>query len=116
MAGPYVDTLALARQRYPGAPASLDALCRRFELDLSVRSNHGAKIDCDLLAEVYLELLGGRQPDLDLAAPAEIRRQRRPHRASAAAACAIGGRDRRARGDAAIAEGAALAGRSVRLR
>ncbi len=91
MAGPYVDTLALARQRYPGAPASLDALCRRFELDLSVRSNHGAKIDCDLLAEVYLELLGGRQPDLDLAAPAEIlinavrtARPPRPHAPSAA--------------------------------
>jgi DNA polymerase-3 subunit epsilon len=91
IAAPYVDTLALARQRFPGAPASLDALCRRFDLDLSVRSNHGAKIDCDLLAAVYLELLGGRQPDLGLTAPEEavvsgtarIARPARPHAPSA---------------------------------
>ncbi len=68
LAGNHVDTLALARQRYPGAPASLDALCRRFAIDLSGRGKHGAVIDCDLLAEVYIELLGGRQPGLDLAA------------------------------------------------
>jgi DNA polymerase III subunit epsilon len=86
MTCPYVDTLAMARQRFPGAPASLDALCRRFAVDLSVRASHGAKIDCDLLAAVYLELLGGRQPDLDFAAPAEavvaavrIARPPRPH-------------------------------------
>jgi DNA polymerase-3 subunit epsilon len=66
----FVDTLAVARQRFPGAPASLDALCRRFEIDLSVREKHGADIDCGLLASVYLELLGGRQPVLDLAADA----------------------------------------------
>lgn len=61
-----IDTLAMARQRYPGAQASLDALCRRFEIDNSARSLHGALLDCQLLAEVYLELLGGRQPGLVL--------------------------------------------------
>jgi DNA polymerase-3 subunit epsilon len=66
----FVDTLTMARQRFPGAPASLDALCRRFEIDLSAREKHGADIDCFLLASVYLELLGGRQPVLDLAAGA----------------------------------------------
>jgi len=64
----YVDTLSIARRRYPGAPASLDALCRRFAIDLSGREKHGAEIDCGLLAEVYVELLGGRQPGLDFAA------------------------------------------------
>jgi DNA polymerase-3 subunit epsilon len=66
----FVDTLAMARQRFPGAPASLDALCRRFAIDLSVREKHGADIDCGLLASVYLELLGGRQPALALVADA----------------------------------------------
>ena len=65
VAGPFVDTLAVARRRFPGAPASLDALCRRFAIDLSSRDKHGAEIDCSLLAEVYIELLGGRQPGLD---------------------------------------------------
>ena len=65
--GPFVDTLAVARRRFPGAPASLDALCRRFAIDLSSRDKHGAEIDCHLLAEVYIELLGGRQPGLDFA-------------------------------------------------
>jgi len=65
----YVDTLSLARRRFPGAPASLDALCRRFSIDLAVREKHGAEIDCGLLADVYVELLGGRQPGLDFAAP-----------------------------------------------
>lgn len=63
----FVDTLSMARKRFPGAPASLDALCRRFDIDLSVREKHGADIDCGLLAEVYVELLGGRQPGLDFA-------------------------------------------------
>jgi DNA polymerase III subunit epsilon len=58
----------LARKRFPGSPASLDALCRRFQIDLSVRDKHGADIDCGLLAEVYIELLGGRQPGLDFIA------------------------------------------------
>jgi DNA polymerase III subunit epsilon len=64
---PFVDTLAVARRRFPGAPASLDALCRRFGIDLAARELHGAEIDCHLLAEVYIELLGGRQPGLDFA-------------------------------------------------
>jgi DNA polymerase III subunit epsilon len=63
-----VDTVTLARRKYPGSPASLDALCRRFEIDLSVREKHGAHVDCQLLARVYLELIGGREPGLDLAA------------------------------------------------
>jgi DNA polymerase-3 subunit epsilon len=65
LASPFVDTLSLARRRFPGAPASLDALCRRFSIDLTVRDKHGAEIDCGLLADVYVELLGGRQPGLD---------------------------------------------------
>src|SRR5262249_32875406 len=68
----YVDTLAMARRRFPGSPASLDALCRRFDIDLSGRLEHGAEIDCSLLATVYLELLGGRQPGLEFALPAEL--------------------------------------------
>lgn len=66
-----IDTLHLARRRFPGAPASLDALCRRFEIDLSARDKHNAKLDCELLASVYLELIGGRQPGFDLAATAQ---------------------------------------------
>ncbi|PPR11022.1 MAG: DNA polymerase III subunit epsilon [Alphaproteobacteria bacterium MarineAlpha11_Bin1] len=62
-----VDTVAISRRRFPGAPASLDALCRRFAVDNSSRTKHGALLDAELLAEVYLELRGGRQPDLGLA-------------------------------------------------
>lgn len=69
-----IDTLAIARKRFPGSPASLDALCRRFGIDNSRREKHGALLDSEILAEVYLELIGGRQPDLVLggavAAPA----------------------------------------------
>ncbi len=67
-----VDTLAITRKRFPGAQASLDALCRRFGVDNSGREKHGALLDCALLAEVYLELMGGRQQGLvlDAAAPA----------------------------------------------
>ena len=61
------DTLALARRRFPGAQASLDALCRRFEIDNSARTKHGALLDAELLSEVYLELIGGRQAGFDLA-------------------------------------------------
>lgn len=68
-----LDTVAMARRKYPGAQVSLDALCRRFEIDNSNRSLHGALIDADLLASVYLELIGGRQPDL-MAPPAEENR------------------------------------------
>lgn len=61
-----VDTLELARRRFPGAQNTLDALCRRFGVDNSAREKHGALLDSELLAEVYLELMGGRQPDLSL--------------------------------------------------
>jgi DNA polymerase-3 subunit epsilon len=61
-----VDTLLIARSRFPGAQASLDALCRRFGVDASARTKHGALLDSEILAEVYLELVGGRQPGLVL--------------------------------------------------
>lgn len=57
------DTLKLAREKFPGSPASLDALCKRFKIDNSNRTLHGALLDSELLAEVYLELIGGAQPD-----------------------------------------------------
>ena len=63
-----VDTLILAKQRFPGMPNSLDALCRRFNIDLSARTTHNALLDCKLLADVYVELTGGRQRGLSLAA------------------------------------------------
>ncbi len=93
-----VDTVRMARQKFPGAQANLDALCRRFQIDNSGRDLHGALLDSQLLAEVYLELIGGRQPDLALAsetgagageagetradAPARQERRQRPHAAS----------------------------------
>jgi len=83
------DTVAMARKRFPGAQANLDALCRRFEIDNTHRTRHGALLDAELLAEVYLQLIGGRQPGLDLAQAAGIvraaatvdrpRREPRPH-------------------------------------
>ena len=88
-----VDTLQIARKRFPGAPNNLDALCKRFEIDTTARDLHGALIDCALLAEAYLHLTGGRQPGLTLqqaagrgrgmAGEAEtVRRPPRPHAAS----------------------------------
>ena len=62
-----IDTLALAKTRFPGSPNSLDALCRRFGIDLSERTSHNALLDCRLLADVYVELTGGRQRGLLLA-------------------------------------------------
>ena len=62
-----IDTLDMARRKFPGSPASLDALCRRFGIDNSARTLHGALLDSEILAEVYLELIGGRQPGLVLA-------------------------------------------------
>jgi DNA polymerase III subunit epsilon len=56
-----IDTVQIARRKFPGSPASLDALCKRFEIDLSGRTKHGALLDAELLADVYLELQGGRQ-------------------------------------------------------
>ncbi len=61
-----IDTLEIARRKYPGAQNNLDALCRRFNVDNSGRTKHGALLDSELLAEVYLELMGGRQPGLVL--------------------------------------------------
>jgi len=61
-----IDTVAMARKRFPGAQANLDALCRRFEIDNTHRTQHGALLDAELLAEVYLQLIGGRQPGLEL--------------------------------------------------
>ncbi|AXO13081.1 DNA polymerase III subunit epsilon [Thalassospira indica] len=61
-----LDTVQMARKKFPGSPVSLDALCRRFKIDNSNRTLHGALLDSDLLAQVYLELLGGRQHGLSL--------------------------------------------------
>jgi DNA polymerase-3 subunit epsilon len=61
-----IDTLEIARRRFPGSPASLDALCRRFSIDNTARILHGALLDSEILAEVYLELIGGKQPDFGL--------------------------------------------------
>ncbi|MCR9212797.1 MAG: DNA polymerase III subunit epsilon [Proteobacteria bacterium] len=86
-----IDTVTMARRKFPGAQASLDALCRRFGIDNSARTKHGALLDAELLAEVYLELIGGRQQGFSLgqdeAKDAEIYGQKevrppRPHSAS----------------------------------
>jgi DNA polymerase-3 subunit epsilon len=61
-----IDTLSIARKKFPGAQNSLDALCRRFDVDNSRRDLHGALLDSEILAEVYLELIGGKEPDLNL--------------------------------------------------
>lgn len=66
-----IDTLAIARKKFPGSPSSLDALCRRFGIDNSSRTLHGALLDSEILAEVYLELIGGKQPDFGLSTRAE---------------------------------------------
>lgn len=91
-----VDTLALARRKFPGSPANLDALCRRYGIDNTERTFHGALLDSELLAEVYLEMLGGRQHGLGLRAETQKAREEakktalpkqnrepRPHSASA---------------------------------
>lgn len=61
-----IDTVIMARKKFPGAQANLDALCRRFEIDNTHRTHHGALLDSELLAEVYLQLIGGRQPGFEL--------------------------------------------------
>ena len=81
------DTLQLARNKFPGSPASLDALCRRFGIDLSEREKHGALIDTRLLAKVYLELMGGLQPGFSLGVDARV--------TAAAAAAVIANREPR---------------------
>jgi DNA polymerase-3 subunit epsilon len=70
-----IDTLAMAREKFPGAPASLDALCKRFGIDLSERGFHGALLDARLLAEVYLELQGGRQPGFEMKTATTVARE-----------------------------------------
>lgn len=86
-----VDTLNIARQKFPGAPASLDALCKRFNIDLSTRTKHGALLDAELLADMYLELMGGAQSSLELSQNlqsesqmkvANQRKEPRPHAAT----------------------------------
>ena len=62
----FIDTLQMAREKFPGSPASLDALCKRYGISLSSRDKHGAIVDSELLAEVYLQLKGGRMRNLDL--------------------------------------------------
>jgi DNA polymerase-3 subunit epsilon len=101
-----VDSLAIAKKRFPGMPNSLDALCRRLGVDNSMRTSHNALLDVRLLAQVYLELMGGRQPGLVLAAGIAV---------SATAAAALGGGTRRQRtprpivpGDAELAAHAAF--------
>ena len=61
-----VDTLILARDKFPGSPVSLDALCKRYRIDNSVRTKHTALIDCDLLAKVYINLIDQKEPTLNL--------------------------------------------------
>jgi len=61
-----IDTLEMARRKFPGSPASLDALCKKFGVDNKARDKHGALLDAELLAQVYLELIGGNQPGLSL--------------------------------------------------
>ena len=94
-----VDTVAIARRKHPGAKLSLDALCSRYGIDRSHRVRHGALLDAELLAQLYVELMGGRQIGLELAAEVEIKalpvaapvksttprglRPARPHAASA---------------------------------
>jgi DNA polymerase-3 subunit epsilon len=63
-----VDTLAMARRKHPGSPCSLDALCKRYGIDLTAREKHSALVDCKLLAEVYAELIGGHQARLEFSA------------------------------------------------
>jgi len=73
LTNPYIDTVSMARRKFPGQRASLDALCERFSIDNSSRTKHGALLDSELLAEVYLELSGGRQRDLGLAPETAVR-------------------------------------------
>lgn len=70
-----IDTLSLARRRFPAGPNSLDALCNRFGIDNSMRTRHGALLDAELLADVYVELIGGRQASLGLVSKATNARQ-----------------------------------------
>ncbi|MEL7031853.1 MAG: DNA polymerase III subunit epsilon [Pseudomonadota bacterium] len=89
----WVDTVAIARKKFPGAPASLDALCKRFDVNAEARTYHGALLDSQLLAEVYLELLGGRAHSFDfggknaVAASERAPAQQRPSARSPETSC-----------------------------
>lgn len=72
----WIDTLVMAKKKYPGAPASLDALCKRFDVSLESRTLHGALLDAQLLATVYLELLGGRARAFEFDGPSGQKLQR----------------------------------------
>ena len=72
LSNPVIDTVMLARERHPGARVSLDALCKHYGIDNSRRALHGALLDSEILAEVYLELIGGRQAGLALVAENRI--------------------------------------------
>jgi DNA polymerase III subunit epsilon len=89
-AGRVLDTLLLARQRHPMGPNSLDALCKRYDIDATHRDRHGALVDAELLAQVYLELIGGRQVGLDLVSNRTVTPESRT-----AANAKIGARPRR---------------------
>ena len=85
-----IDTVAIARQKFPGAKHSLDALCSRFGVDRTMRVKHGALLDAQLLAQVYIELTGGRQIGLSLGARAEAEASRTAVAVSAPAPVATG--------------------------
>jgi DNA polymerase-3 subunit epsilon len=91
-----LDTVQLARRKYPGASASLDALCRKFGIDTAAREKHGALLDAELLAQVYLEIVGGRQPGLTLVANSDTSDTRSPAASAGLLAPARGGRPPRA--------------------
>lgn len=80
LGNPVVDTVVLARQKFPGSKLDLNGLCRRFGIDLSRRTNHNAMLDTELLAKVYLELRGGRQHSLNTDNTIEAEVARRPFR------------------------------------
>ncbi len=84
-----IDTLSLARRKHPMGPNSLDALCKRYGIDNSHRAKHGALLDSELLAEVYIEMIGGRQAALGLAGPGQVSIEE-----NEAAALAIAGRQK----------------------
>jgi DNA polymerase III subunit epsilon len=71
-----IDTLILARDKFPGSPVSLDALCKRYRIDNSKRTQHTALIDCDLLAKVYINLIGQKEPTLNFLGEDEIKNER----------------------------------------
>ena len=74
----FVDTLAIARTKFPGAANSLDALCKRFDVNNNHRTLHGALLDAEILADVYIELMGGRQAGMDLSVDSSLKIERGP--------------------------------------